>query len=267
MLEKSSLTHYAKQRGMPVSKMRGIIREYLQVLMLRQIYYSGYSGDYYFTGGTSLRLIDGIKRFSEDLDFYSAIATKREFTELTRLVTSGVSRYGIDSEYSITKRGNLFTANIYFGNIEKYYGINMRKKSGLMIKIESAVPGWEITGSQEAIIGYGETFALNCLEQSILLADKIDALHKKPRARHIFDIIHLLTKGVQPDREIMKYYQYEKDWKEVLVNRMENVTDKQLSNYAERFAPFLFDEDDRNIIKDAKIIIRKLIENYRKDGL
>lgn len=267
MLEKSSLLNYARQRDMPTTKIRGIIREYLHVLMLRQIYYSKYSGDYFFTGGTSLRLIDNIKRFSEDLDFYSLISTEDEFEALVDDIMKGTRQYGIEGQYTVYKRGTLLTADINFRDIEKYYGIEMRKKSGLMIKVESAVPGWDIKGSREAVIGYGETFALNCLDQSILLADKIDALHKKPRARHIYDIIHLLSKKIEPDRTVLNYYDYHSDWKEVLRKRMSEFTDNELNDYADRFAPFLFNEDDKHIIKDAKIIIKKLIENFNEDGL
>ncbi|MDY6787960.1 MAG: nucleotidyl transferase AbiEii/AbiGii toxin family protein, partial [candidate division WOR-3 bacterium] len=141
MLEKSSLLNYARQRDMPATKMRGIIREYLHVLMLKQIYHSEYSEDYFFTGGTSLRLIDGIKRFSEDLDFYSLISTEDEFEALVDDIMKGTRQYGIEGQYTIYKRGTLLTADINFRDIEKHYGIEMRKKSGLMIKVESAVPG------------------------------------------------------------------------------------------------------------------------------
>lgn len=262
MLEKGNLINYAGQRGMPVNKMRGIIREYLHVLMLKQIYYSKHAGDYFFTGGTSLRLIDDIGRFSEDLNFCSAISGEEKFIALIDDIMNGLDQYGIKGQYTSNKRDNLFTANIDFIDIEKHYGIEMRKKTGLMIKVESVHPEWEIQGIREAIIGYGETFVINCLNQSILLADKIDALHKKPRARHIYDIIHLLNKGIEPDKNVLDYYNYNEDWIDVLRIKMDSYSDNMLHDFARRFAPFLFDENDMHIIHDAKIIIRKLLEKY-----
>ena len=69
MLELEALAAEAKQRGMPSSKMRGILREYLQVLILKELYKLPDGKKLLFTGGTYLRLVHQTKRFSEDLDF------------------------------------------------------------------------------------------------------------------------------------------------------------------------------------------------------
>ncbi|MBU1656533.1 MAG: nucleotidyl transferase AbiEii/AbiGii toxin family protein, partial [Candidatus Omnitrophica bacterium] len=69
MLTYDSLVEQAKIGGMPPAKTRGILREYLQVLILKGLYKNEEGKRFYFTGGTYLRLVCGLKRFSEDLDF------------------------------------------------------------------------------------------------------------------------------------------------------------------------------------------------------
>jgi predicted nucleotidyltransferase component of viral defense system len=46
-----------------------MLKEYVQLLILDFLSSSAYVGEIAFTGGTNLRLVKGIDRFSEDLDF------------------------------------------------------------------------------------------------------------------------------------------------------------------------------------------------------
>ncbi len=79
MLELEALAAQAKQRGMPSGKMRGVLREYLQVLILKELYKLPDGKKLYFTGGTYLRLVHQTKRFSEDLDFNAGEMKKSDF--------------------------------------------------------------------------------------------------------------------------------------------------------------------------------------------
>src|SRR3989338_2317080 len=68
----SSFDHildFAGSYGLPLAKKRAILREYLQVKILDMIFKEKISQNLYFVGGTSLRLLRGLDRFSEDLDF------------------------------------------------------------------------------------------------------------------------------------------------------------------------------------------------------
>jgi len=46
-----------------------IVREFLQVLILKILYDKGYFKNLAFVGGTALRVLYDVRRFSEDLDF------------------------------------------------------------------------------------------------------------------------------------------------------------------------------------------------------
>ena len=59
----------AERIGIPQTKKRGIIREFLQTQILYYFYSIKDSRFFIFTGGTSLRFLYDNKRLSEDLDF------------------------------------------------------------------------------------------------------------------------------------------------------------------------------------------------------
>jgi len=65
----NQIKQFAKEYGLPAVKKKAIIREYLQVKILDLIYQNPISLNIYFVGGTSLRLLRNLDRFSEDLDF------------------------------------------------------------------------------------------------------------------------------------------------------------------------------------------------------
>ena len=62
---------------------RYMLKEYLQLLILDYLATTTYIGKMAFIGGTNLRLIQGIDRFSEDLDFDCKGLTEEEFISMT----------------------------------------------------------------------------------------------------------------------------------------------------------------------------------------
>ncbi|MGE3062895.1 MAG: nucleotidyl transferase AbiEii/AbiGii toxin family protein [bacterium] len=259
MLTYENLVDYAKERGMPQEKTRGILREYLQILILKILFSDRNSNTFSFTGGTYLRLANLTKRFSEDLDFYSVKLNMDAFQVSINRIAGELQKYNIKTKLDFDKRENLFTAGIHFTDIEEAYGLSGSRRGVIVIKFETAVPEWKINNSQRVINGYGETFIANCLDESILMADKIDAIHKKPRGRHIYDIIYLLSKKTEPDKKVLKGYGYKEVWCEVLLKRFNEFTDSELKKFADQLGPFLFDEDEKNKIIDAKKIVSALV--------
>jgi predicted nucleotidyltransferase component of viral defense system len=70
------------------SKPRGVLREYLQYLILKAIYTSKYGKDLVFLGGTCLRIIYGSARFSEDLDFDNRGLSQDDWRDMSEWIVS-----------------------------------------------------------------------------------------------------------------------------------------------------------------------------------
>ena len=54
-----------------------ILREYLQIVFMNEVYRFTQRGDLIFKGGTAIRLMYGSLRFSEDLDFNSSLEKEK----------------------------------------------------------------------------------------------------------------------------------------------------------------------------------------------
>src|SRR3989339_1006603 len=116
MLMREALLEYAKEKKMPTDKMRGILREYIQTLILKAIYQHELGRKLYFLGGTYLRFVHHLKRFSEDLDFNGEKFGKKQFEDLMYYVQSELEREGLACRASFDYRGNLLTGKLLFAD-------------------------------------------------------------------------------------------------------------------------------------------------------
>ncbi len=55
--------------GRPAEENLNRLRQFLQIVLLKILHESANGASLAFTGGTALRLLHGLQRFSEDLDF------------------------------------------------------------------------------------------------------------------------------------------------------------------------------------------------------
>ena len=266
MLTYDALIQAAKERGMPGSKMRGVLREYLQVLILKELYRMEAGKKFCFTGGTYLRLIHQTKRFSEDLDFNAAGLAKAGFENVLNKVKAALKKSGINSLLSFSHWQNVFVAELVFPDIERIYGVESRysKKEGIMIKVEVNRPRWEIEPETLVIREFGEMYPVICTQKGALFADKIDALLKKNRPRHLFDIMFMLGARYPIDEKVLKAVGVKEAPLDSMVRRVEQFSAAELKSQAESLRPFLFDEHEAELIANAKTVIRQLVEQYHR---
>ena len=266
MLTYDALIKEAKNSGMPTTKMRGILREYLQILILKELYRSENGRKLYFTGGTYLRIVHNLKRFSEDLDFNTDNINKKEFENIINNIAIELKRKNIDSKIMFNHCGNIYAADMCFYSIEKAYNITSiySKKSGIVIKMETNRPKWKIKKETSVISGFGETYPCICTDKGALFADKIDAFNKKERARHLYDIIFMLSNKYSIDKNVLLSLGIRTDPFDVILKRTMSFSKSELKKQAERLKPFLFEESDSDLIANAHDIIPALIDKYKR---
>lgn len=264
MLTYEALIEEAKLRGMPPAKMRGILREYLQILILKEIYKIRASRKLLFTGGTFLRLIHNLKRFSEDLDFNTSALGKEEFEGIIAWVSKGLEREGVRNEVKFSHQEKMFIAKLGFPEIEKQYGVisKFSRKKGIIIKIEASVRESPFSLETSVISGFGMFFPCVCTFRGILFADKIDAFVKKRRGRDIYDVMFMLSRKFPVDRKFLSYLGIKGDPLEVLKEEAGKISVEELERQAEILKPFLFDEEEAEMVKRAYEIIPLLVERY-----
>ncbi len=266
MLTYEALLAEAKARQMPVSKMRGILREYLQTIILKALYKTEAGRKLYFTGGTYLRFVHRTKRFSEDLDFNTDSLTKTDFETTVRTAARELKRINLNCVVDFRYFKRIYAADIIFPDIEKLYGVvsEHTKKSGLLIKVETNIPRWKIIAETRVISGFGELYPCFCTQIGALFADKIEALIKKTRARHLYDIIFMLSQGYLIDKNALRVLGIKEEPLEAIRKRVESFSPAELIKQAEILRPFLFEESDADMITNARRLIPALIEGYKR---
>lgn len=266
MLTYETLIEQARNSGMPTTKMRGILREYLQVLILKELYKIEGGKKLCFTGGTYLRLVHNLKRFSEDLDFNTEDIKKGEFENLIEKIRNELKRLNLDSKIKFRHWKNIYSAEILFASIEKFYNIISKysTREGIIIKIETNRPKWKIKREVLAISGYGELYPCVCTDKSALFADKIDALNKKTRGRHIYDVMFMLSNLFPVDKNALSVLGIKSNPLKVISDRITSFSLAELKKQAETLRPFLFEENEAELIANAHNIIPTLLEKYRK---
>lgn len=265
MITYETLMNEAKERGMPGVKTRGVLREYLQVLIMKELYRLDIGKKFFFTGGTYLRLAHHARRFSEDLDFNAAKLSMAEFEEALKKIVPAMKNEGVVSKLEFDHRENLLVARVAFPDVESIYGVVSKysKKEGIVIKVEVNLPRWKIKPETLLISGFGQMYPVLCTQKGALFADKIDALIKKNRARHLFDIIFMLSNKYPIDEQVLNTLGIKEPPLEAILRRVDGFSEAQLKHQAESLRPFLFDENEAQLLINAKTIVRQLVDRYR----
>ena len=118
-----------------------IVKEYIQLLILDYITTTKFVKKIVFIGGTNLRLVKGIDRFSEDLDFDCKNLSYDEFIAMTNGIVEFLKRMGLLIETRDKNNDKLkaYRRNIYFPGLLFELGLSGYKQERFLIKIESQI--------------------------------------------------------------------------------------------------------------------------------
>jgi predicted nucleotidyltransferase component of viral defense system len=234
---------FAKDQGLPVDKKRGVLREYLQSKFLVEFYSLPKAKKMSFVGGTSLRMLRGLPRFSEDLDFDNLGLSDKDVLGLIEETIEGFERENVWVELK-KKQGERKTYfELRFPKILFDLKISSNEKEKMMIKVDYA-RYWkhqEVESKLFSRYGLIEQVVTNKLDQ--LLVQKLAAYVGRARtqARDIYDIVWLYSQGAKIDKKFAKG------------NGVAGVLDKAKLKFDEegvsalmrrRLKPFLFDEKE-----------------------
>ncbi len=182
-----------------------ILKEYLQLMILDHLSVTPYIRKLTFIGGTCLRLVKGIDRFSEDLDFDCKGLTKEEFTEMT----DGILRFLRLSGYTVEPRDRdnprlkAYQRNIYFPELLFNLHLSGHREERFMIKVEAEDQGVAYTTVMANIKGCGFYFPMPVPPDSVLCAMKVSAMINRQKGRDIYDAMFLLSQTL-PDFAFLK---------------------------------------------------------------
>lgn len=185
------------------------MREYLQSYLLRIMSDAGVFEYAAFVGGTALRFIYDLPRFSEDIDL-SLTRRKpgRYFYQMLERTRSELELAGYAVSISYNDKKNVNHAFVGFSGLLKDAGLSSLKEQKLSIKIELDIKPPKGAIVDSAIVNKYFPLTFTTFDRSSLLAGKLHALASRSytKGRDWFDIVWYLSKwkGIAPNIPLLR---------------------------------------------------------------
>lgn len=181
-----------------------MLKEYIQLRILDYLSDSVHVRKLAFIGGTNLRLIKGIDRFSEDVDFDCKDFSENEFTDMTSDVVLFLKRLGLNPEIRDKKseRVKAFRSSFYFPGLLFDLNLTGHRDERFLIKLECQDQGVKYEPQLVHIKGCGLFFPFPAPPDPVLCAMKIAALLSRAKGRDFYDVMFLLGQ-TEPDYDFL----------------------------------------------------------------
>jgi len=175
-----------------------MLKEYFQYKILDIIFSGNHADKLSFIGGTSLRILHGIHRFSEDLDFDCFDLQRVEFMGLTDEVIQSLSLEGIhvladDKEKDM--RISAFRRNLVFPGLLYDLGLTGHREKKFLIKVECEPHHYHYTLEKPLIQKFNIFTQIFAAPADVLLSMKTGAVLERQKGRDYYDFIFLSGKS------------------------------------------------------------------------
>ena len=235
---------------------RYMLKEYLQLLILDHLTTTPYISKITFIGGTNLRLIQGIDRFSEDLDFDCKNLNETEFMAMTESVVQYLKQNNIDVETRDNPNPRLtaFRRNLYFPQMLFNLGLTGHRDERLLLKIEAQDQGVFYQPMVANVNRMGFFFNIQVPPTDVLCAMKFAAILARQKGRDFYDAIFLLSK-TKPNLDFIKArtgISSLEELKETINEMLKNV---DLNQKKRDFMHLLFNESNAERILQFKDVL------------
>ncbi len=233
------------------------IREFLQILILKVLKDKNVFMNVAFLGGTALRILYKLKRYSEDLDFSLIQKNSYDFLDLLEKLKKELelNNLQVDLKY---KTGIVDKSFIKFKNVLQYFDLTKLKDEKLSVKIEIDTNPPEGAVLDEKVINDYFIFNLKTYDLSSLMAGKLNAVmfRKYSKGRDFYDLVWYLTKNIKPNIKLLNngiiqtqkkdMEITEENWKEHVLKSLRSLDYKKIQKDV---SPFLIDRNESELIK------------------
>jgi predicted nucleotidyltransferase component of viral defense system len=176
-----------------------LVREYLQARILQSLQRAGAMNSLAFHGGTALRFLYDIPRYSEDLDFALERAPESyDFRTYLHRIRAELGQESYVIDFKVSDKGVVHKAFVRFRGLLYELGLSAHKTEVLAVKLEvdtNPPPGAGLTTTS---LTRHVPLTIQHHDQASLFAGKLHAVLQRsyPKGRDIFDLWWYLT---QPD--------------------------------------------------------------------
>ena len=228
---------------------RYMLKEYLQLLILDHLATTPYINKVSFIGGTNLRLIQGIDRFSEDLDFDCKDLSEDEFMAMTDSVVLYLRQNDVEVETRDKPNPHLtaFRRNLYFPQMLFDLGLTGHRDERLLLKIEAQDKGIQYRPVVANVNRMGFFFGIQVPPVDVLCAMKFAAILARQKGRDFYDAIFLLSK-TKPNLDFLLARTGITSIEELKATIAEQLQEIDLNHKRRDFVHLLFNESNADRI-------------------
>ncbi|MDO9547079.1 MAG: nucleotidyl transferase AbiEii/AbiGii toxin family protein [Pelolinea sp.] len=228
---------------------RSLFREYLQYKILQALFESKLARKITFIGGTTLRIVYGNNRFSEDIDLDNFGLSWNEFDLITQRVQHQLELEGFEAALTKVEKGACH-CRIKFPGLLFEQGLSNIQQQNLLIKLDTIAQGYEYQPDIKIINKFDVFSEIRVAPLSILLSQKIFASinRKHPKGRDFYDITYLFSK-TNPDHGFIKLKMGIDTSEQLRFEYLERIKNFDFKQLAEDVAPFLLSQDQKKRVE------------------
>jgi len=242
-----------------------IMREYLQAYILRIMYDQGLFRTAAFLGGTALRFLYNLPRFSEDLDLSLVSREKYRFIKLIEKIKEELILAGYSIFISYNDQRTVHYSLIKFEGLMYEAGISSQRKQRISIKLEIDTNPPQGAGLKTDIVNKYFPISFLSYDLASLFSGKLHALltRKYTKGRDFFDLGWYLSKkrDLLPNIALLQNSLKQTGWEGSVVSQ-DNwreivcvvVAAADWNKVNQDTAPFLANPSDMNIFTKENIL-------------
>lgn len=246
-------------RAAPQGQKRNVLREYLQTHVLYSLQSVRAFEQIAFVGGTALRFLYGLGRYSEDLDFSLEHERGYSFDRLLHRVESDLANAGFDVTIHPHKGEPVHSAFVSLPGLLYQAGLSPYRTEKLSVKIE--IDTCPPAGATTTTTLINQHFLVALLHYDIpsLMSGTLHALLSRPytKGRDVYDLLWYLSRPnpVSPNVSLLQNALAQtgwngpriraENWREVIANKIVGL---DFAKITEDVGPFLERPEDRALL-------------------
>ena len=181
------------------------VREFLQIMALKNLSDQNAFENIAFTGGTALRILYDVRRFSEDLDFSLVAAKAYDFKTLTAGLVRHFKLNNLEVDCKPKVEKTVHSAFLKFPGILKELGLGAFAEQKLAIKLEvdtNPPKGGRLT---ETTLNKTYIFSVKHFDLPSMFATKLHVcfFRKYTKGRDFYDLVWYLGRKISPNLDLL----------------------------------------------------------------
>ncbi len=181
------------------------LRELLQILILKIFQQAGFFKNLAFVGGTALRLLFDLRRFSEDLDFSLIRKKGYNLKNIVNILKRRLNEYNLSPEIKVKSGKAICVLEVKFKKLLFDLKLSNLPEQKVFIKIEIDTNPPSGYNTEVSLINKLFVFDVVHFDLPSLYATKIHAcfFRKYVKGRDFYDLMWYLTKKVTPNYKLL----------------------------------------------------------------